>query len=120
MHEEFCEKTLSEKGKVIMTFINLTPHAIHLNDGRVIEPSGTVARVSSTHTPFDENGVCRVEFGETQNLPEPVEGTIYIVSGMVASATDRSDVVSPATGHPEAKRNEKGQIQSVPGFVRAA
>ena len=99
-------------------FINLTPHAIVLNDGRVFEPSGAVARVTSTHSEFNNDGVCRAEFGEVQNLPAPVDGTIYIVSGMVASATDRDDVVAPATGHPEAKRNEKGQIASVPGFVR--
>ena len=102
-----------------MNFINLTSHAIHLGDGRVFEPSGSIARVSSKHTDFDENGVCRVEFGEVTDLPDPVEGTTYIVSGMVASVAKRPDVVSPATGHPEAKRNEKGQIHSVPGFVRA-
>ena len=102
-----------------MNYLNLTPHSIVLNDGRVFEPSGQVARVTSTHSPFNAEGVCSVEFGEVQNLPEPVAGTAYIVSGMVASATDRSDVVAPATGHPEAKRNEKGQIQSVPGFVCA-
>lgn len=101
-----------------MNFVNLTPHPIVLNDGRVFEPSGTVARVTSEHTPFNEDGVCSVKFGEIINLPEPQPETLYIVSGMVASATNRSDVVSPATGHPETKRNEKGQIASVPGFVR--
>jgi len=102
-----------------MNYTNLTPHSIVLNDGRVFEASGQVARVTSTHSPFDTEGVCSVEFGEIQNLPEAVEGTTFIVSGMVASAINRPDVVAPATGHPEAKRNEKGQIQSVPGFVRA-
>jgi len=29
----------------------------------------------------------------------------------------RNDLVAPATGHPEAIRNEQGQIVSVPGFV---
>lgn len=101
-----------------MNFINLTPHAIHLNDGRVFEPSGKVARVSSTHSLFNENLVCSVEFGEVTDLPEPSEGTCYIVSALVAQAAKRPDVVSPSTGHPEAKRNEKGQIVSVPGFVR--
>jgi hypothetical protein len=50
------------------------------------------------------------------------ELVIYIVSGLVAQAPSvrgRSDVVSPATGHPDAKRNSAGQIVSVPGFVRA-
>jgi hypothetical protein len=103
-----------------MKFINLTPHEIRLNNGVVIPPSGTVARVSSSHTPFDENGVCQVQFGEITGLPSPQDGVIYVVSGMVAAAAKRPDVVSPATGHPEAKRDERGQIVSVPGFVRAA
>lgn len=105
----------------MIEFINLTPHDIVLNDGRVFRASGTVARVSSTHTPFDENGVCRVSFGEVENLPEPKDGTMFIVSGMVAAAAvDRTDLVSPATGHRDAVRNDKGQIVSVPGFVAAA
>jgi hypothetical protein len=114
-----------------VNFVNLTPHAIVLNDGTVDPPSGTVARVSSTHTPFNENKTCEVVFGEVEGLPAPyyeanLDGnnnvellsiTIYIVSGMVASAIKRYDVVSPATGHPDCVR-ENGQVKSVPGFVR--
>lgn len=102
-----------------MNFINLTPHGITLNDGRVFEPSGQVARVSSSHTPFNQDAVCSVSFGEVTDLPEPRDGVMYIVSALVAQAARRDDVVSPATGHPEAKRNEKGHIISVPGFVKA-
>ena len=52
-------------------------------------------------------------------MPAPKEGVFYIVSGLVMQAMKgkRSDLVSPATGHPEAVR-EKGLIKSVPGFVR--
>ena len=32
------------------TYINLTPHPISLNDGRVFAPSGTVARVTTILT----------------------------------------------------------------------
>jgi hypothetical protein len=102
-----------------MNYVNLTPHPVRLNDGREIPPSGTVARVTATYTPFDENGVCQAVFGPVQGLPEPQAGTIYIVSAMVAQAARRPDVVSPATGHPLAKRDQNGQILSVPGFVRA-
>ena len=114
-----------------INFVNLTPHAICLNDGTVYPPSGTVARVTSTHTPFNENKTCEVVFGEVEGLPAPSQDarldgnnkvellsiTIYIVSGMVASAIKRYDVVSPATGHPDCIR-ENGQVKSVPGFVR--
>ena len=100
-----------------MTYVNLTPHAIHLNDGRVFPPSGQIARVSAEHSPF-EGDLCLVVFGRVQNLPEPQEGVYYIVSALVADAARRPDVVSPATGHPEVVRDEKGQIKSVPGFIR--
>jgi hypothetical protein len=78
-----------------------------------------VARVAATYTPFDENWVCRAVFGPVQNLPDPQPGVIYIVSALVAQAAKRADVVSPATGHPLARRDQNGQIISVPGFVRA-
>lgn len=99
-----------------MNFVNLTPHAIILNDGTVFQPSGNVARVSATFTDF-ENGICRQQFGDVTGLPDPQEGTTFIVSALVLAATDRDDVVAPATGHPQCVRNDKGQIMSVPGFI---
>ena len=120
---------------------NLTPHIVRLNDGREFPPSGTVARVSATYSaPVDD--ICRVEFGSITGLPpaelvcgycgQPGCGmlsgesiccpdpawvpTRYIVSGMVAQAARRADVVSPGTGHPDCRR-EKGQVVSVPCFV---
>lgn len=104
-----------------MKAINLCPHAIVLNDGSVVETSGAVARVSASYTEFDGNGVCEQTFGAVQGLPEPVEGTTYVVSALVLAAakqSGRTDCVAPATGHPDCKRNEAGQIISVPGFVR--
>lgn len=101
-----------------MNFINLTPHDIKLNNGRVFVSTG-VARVRASYSDFNENDICEVIFGEVTGLPEPKEGTIYIVSGLVLQALkgSRPDVVAPATGHPEVKRVE-GQVVSVPGFVR--
>lgn len=102
-----------------MTFINLTPHNIALNDGTVIEklPDTAVARVGSSYTGFDEHGICRVVYGEVENLPEPQDGVVYIVSAMVLSQVkERKDVVAPATGHPDCVRKD-GHIVSVPGFV---
>lgn len=102
-----------------MNYVNLPPHNIVLNNGAVIEknPETPIARVASSHTEFDENGICRVIYGEVENLPSPEEGTIFIVSAMVLSRVpDRKDVVAPATGHPACVR-ENGRIVSVPGFV---
>lgn len=101
-----------------MNYINLTPHSIRLNDGRVFDASGNIARVSSVHSDF-VNDLCDVTFGPITGLPEPQEGILYIVSGVVASAAGRTDVVAPATGHKDCVR-ENGQVVSVPGFVKAA
>jgi hypothetical protein len=102
-------------------FINLTPHAIVLNDGTMFPPSGTIARVTASFSGFDQNGVCEQVFGEIHDLPAPADDTLYIVSGLVLGALkgSRNDVVAPATGHPDVVRNDKGQIASVPGFVRS-
>lgn len=102
-----------------MKFINCTPHKVVLNDGSVFEPSGIIPRVSNSFTDFDENFICEVRYGQVQGLPEPEDGTIYIVSAMVMAAChDRNDLVAPATGHPGCIR-VNGQIVSVPGFVRS-
>ena len=99
-----------------MQFRNFTPHTIVLNDGREF-PSQGVARVSASFSDI-ENGICSQIFGEVENLPEPQEGTMIIVSAMVLGASTRSDLVAPATGHPQTVRNDKGHIVSVPCFVR--
>ena len=89
-------------------FINLTPHTITLNNGTEYHP-----RVANKFSNF-----CCAQC--SMNLPEPEEGTIYIVSALVLAAAKnkgRTDVVAPATGHPDCVR-ENGFIVSVPGFVR--
>lgn len=106
---------------IIMNFVNMTPHAITLNDGRVFESVG-VARVGNTFSDFDDSGVCSVAYGDIEGLPAPQEDTLYIVSALVlsaAKAAGRTDCVAPATGHPACVR-DKGFIVSVPGFVRQA
>jgi hypothetical protein len=97
-------------------FKNYTPHSITLNDGTEFQPLG-LARVSARFTDFLE-GVCSQEFGDISGLPAPQNGVLFIVSGLVLAASDRPDLVAPATGHPLAKRNSRGHIISVPGFVR--
>mgnify|MGYP006914491380 FL=1 len=98
-------------------FRNFTPHDIILNSGEVFKSEG-IARVSASHTAFDENRICSQTFGEVYGLPEKQENTFIIVSALVLQAIDRDDLVAPATGHPECVRDERGQIISVPGFVK--
>lgn len=102
-------------GKV--EFENCTPHAITMNDGTVYMPTGNVARVKDVFSEWDSNNVCEVEYGDVEGLPEPKDGTMYIVASMVLAASDRRDLVAPATNHPGCLR-EDGRIVSVPGFVR--
>ena len=108
-----------------VNFVNCTPHEVVLNDGTTFAPSGVCPRISSGYTEPDANGVATPTFGEVEGLPEPQEGTLYIVSGMVLSAVkDRDDLVAPATSHPKSVRfadgPHKGQVQSVFCFVRRA
>lgn len=87
-------------------FVNLTPHDIHYavsNDPRVplatLPRSEKPARVQEWVRSVGEHEgalLCTVTYGPVENLPEPVEGTIYIVSGMVRSALpERADLASP-------------------------
>jgi len=93
--------------------VNLTPHPVRLIglDGRVtVPPSGIVAYLTYSNT---EERIITVEgiqiplrkrrVREVFNLPDPVEGTIYIVSDEVHEALpEREDLVSPTEFLPEA------------------
>lgn len=122
-----------------MKVVNLTPHEINLYEGDNIvatfPPSGSVARVDMVRAP---QGFIRISEWEdshpgaahllvqihhenvnmVEGLPEPKEGTIYLVSRVVLAAVpqERIDVFCPDTG-PTAVRDENGQIAGVRGFV---
>ena len=127
IEEDYLDLDFQERGEdfelVPRKFINLTPHTITINNGTQYHPSGKVARVENKFSNFC-CGISKVFYGEIENLPEPEDGTYYIVSAMVLAANNskpkcrrRGDLVSPATGHPDCVR-ENGFIVSVPGFVR--
>ena len=95
--------------------VNLTPHAITFvnNEGNAImtvQPSGTVARVKTGTIMTGEFcgiPVTATEYGDIENLPEREEGTIYIVSSLVAQrCPEREDVFIPN----ESVRDEQGRI----------
>lgn len=116
-----CRKTNKNKNIMEKRFVNVTPHAITLNNGVVFPTSGIVARVSNTFGNPDDDNVMDIHYGDIDGLPEPADNTLYIVSAIVLSAAKekgRTDCVAPATGHPDCVRNDKGFIVSVPGFVR--
>lgn len=116
-----------------MDFVNLTPHPIvvetrtsRFHDIRVtFPPSGKVARVSSSPGELLDPAwgiYAPPTFGEIENLPEPVEGTTYIVSSMVAmNCSRRRDVVAPGTGSAdEPIRDAQGQITAVTRLIAAS
>ena len=98
-----------------MKYYNYTPHKICLNDGRSFESAG-LARVSSSFSEISGDE-CQQIFGEVEGLPDHQSGVKIIVSAMVLAASDRKDLVAPATGHPKTIRNDKGHIISVPCFI---
>jgi hypothetical protein len=98
--------------------VNLTPHEVRVlsEDGEVIAilpTSGTIARVGETAT-LVSGIVWAVEPGAITGLPAPVEGKMYVCSGMVAAAAKRKDVVSPYG----LVRDSNGQPIGCKGFCR--
>jgi hypothetical protein len=83
--------------------VNLTPHdlSVVLADESVckIPKSGQVARVATKREaarPIGGVQTFRTTYGEVEGLPDPVDGTVFVVSGMVAArCPDRSDVFAP-------------------------
>lgn len=116
--------------------VNLTPHELVLmdesgeNEVARIPVAGEAARVETRATQtgtVEIDGVSvpivSTEFGEVKNLPDPQDGTTYVVSIIVVQAVRglRDDVVAPDTG-PSAFRftdgPQKGQIKGVRRFTR--
>ncbi len=108
-----------------MEFKNYTPHVIRIEDEtgeRTAFGSLGLARVAVSQTRVESPGKFRMmrnEYGQVEGLPEPQEGVVYVVSGLVldrAKAEGRTDCVAPDTGR-DVIRDEKGQIEAVRGFV---
>lgn len=97
-----------------MTITNLTPHTLTIlvsdDETRSIPPSGTVARCSASSTPAgDHDGIplARTSYGAVTDLPEPQDGVLYVVSGLVRAAVpSRTDVASPG----ELVRDPDGRV----------
>ena len=104
------------------TFVNLTPHALNVErDGMpnlIIPASGEIARVATHRVSCGtiHPSAIAVEmpsFGDVEGLPDPVDGTYYIVSGMVLSAVQhRADVFAPG----ELVRDESGRVTGCRGL----
>lgn len=107
-----------------MILINLTPHPIVLRNesgDTTIEPSGTVARVTTRPGQLQYLSGVPVPVAapdtidEVVGLPEPKEGHLFIVSGFVGAAIKaRWDVVVPGTAPADQPvRDDNGRIVAV-------
>lgn len=105
--------------------VNLTPHNITVvgDSGETIltiPSAGVVARCSTKRERVATLGVGNFNvpihwttFGEVVDLPEPQDGTVYIVSRVVAEARrDRDDLLVPD----DLVRDEEGRIVGCRGF----
>ncbi len=94
-------------------FVNCFSHReLKMNDGRIFEPSGTIPTVAAD--------LRRDWYGKVQNMPEPQEGTVYIVPGVVFAALQkegkRKDFVTVSLEN--CGRNANGWIESYEDFLR--
>jgi hypothetical protein len=102
------------------TIINLTPHEVVLLDKKskkilaTIPTSGIIARLPQETVScgeFEFDGI-KIPLTKTNykwkeaNIPEKIDGTIFIVSQLVKNASNREDLVVPA----EMVRDEKNNI----------
>ena len=102
-----------------MPIRNLTKLTVRLygDDGEVyetFEPSGDAVEVLTEGDEREVEGVPVdvATITEVKGLPEPEEGTFYIVPQPVAWASNRKDLVVPDTG-PDAQRNDDGTVHAV-------
>ena len=104
------------------SFVNLTPHEVKIltQNGEIqsIPASGQIARISTSFEVDDIlNGVIigHTDYSGVTGLPEPVKGTIYIVSLVLLKALpDRTDLVAPN----ELVRDDKGLVLYAKSLTR--
>jgi hypothetical protein len=112
----------------VMVIVNLTPHQICLRGSEgtvIIEPEDFPARVVSSEQGEKIGAAYGVDlytpstWGEVENLPDPEEGVIYVVSSLVASRLSREDVYSPGTSYNDGAVRENGQVVAVTRLIRS-
>ena len=110
---------INERRKKMM-FVNLTPHAINLvfeGGEKIVQPEPISARVSTIEVEdgiIDSIPAFKLSYGAVQDLPDPIEGTVFIVSKMVRDACpDRLDLYYPT----RLVRDETGRIVGCSGLA---
>lgn len=98
-----------------MNIINLTPHAVNIMPEGPEGPIRTISSIGEARAKTSRKQIGTIEgipvykttFGDIEGLPEPQEGTIYIVSSITAQAVPhRDDVFIPD----DIVRDEQGRV----------
>jgi len=100
--------------------VNLTPHSVRLvrkgEPDRVWDspkiPLPRLVEEIEDREPIDGVPINCKKYGKCENLPALQEGVYYIVSGLIAQAMRRADLLIPNT-----IRDEKGQIIGCDSFA---
>ena len=112
-----------------MRIWNLTPHAMHYDDGLIQRtfPSEGALRLTQLDEPdeaIDGLATVRSRYGTTTGLPDGIgAGDVILVSTLLGDAWPASErpegviVLVPDTGA-TCKRDETGRIVSVSRFIR--
>lgn len=97
-------------------FVNMTPHEININ-GLTFPASGKIARVTQANVLVGYHEVVELMqacYGKVVDLPDPVDGVVYIVSGKVRAALpERYDLASPG----DQIRDADGKIIGVKNLI---
>lgn len=104
--------------------INLTSHSIRLGFSAEVMRSEGQARVNSQMRevgsvfidgpPPAEIPILEIVEGDVDRLPAPREGVLYVVSGIVAAAAMRNDVLTPA----RVERGQRGEVVACHALAR--
>lgn len=101
-------------------FKNLTPHTVNIalvSGELVLEPLGELARVSTIEEPdgfLDGVEIFNLTYGQVEGLPDPIDGTYYVVSKMVYDACpNRDDLFYPT----RLLRDDAGKIVGCGGLA---
>ena len=100
--------------------VNLTSHVLNIiieNTTVNLETSGTVARVATkeeTVGSVEGIPIVKTSFGEVEGIPMEEEGTFYVVSRLVLTASERKDLLAPG----QLVRNQEGQPIGCKGLSR--
>ena len=104
-----------------VTLMNATPHVLNIvqSDGSILtlKASGICPRCESNELVDRAIGliqVTRQTLGHVEGLPDPVPGLYFIVSRLVASATDRDDLLVPGS----LIRDDQGKVIGCKGLSR--